>query len=205
MADKLAQMIYFYELSVAKLNKLLNFFLVNLHKLLVFIYTLLQKTLRVTLNGKAYCLFALCLTLWGCSTTLDITSIGWKTYSNSRYGFEFPYPSNWNSLTAPTNDDGIAFVSPRNSNVEIRGWASNQLSPSMTEDSETSASYNFQTTQGLRGLLLVETGNTMSSMKLKLNQNQIDYHWQGKSPSQEFSNYYPLFYYIAQQYRVGRR
>ena len=184
---------------------LLNSFIVKLHKLLVNIYTLIQKALTAMFNGKAYCLFAFCLTLWGCSTPLDITSIGWKTYSNSRYGFEFPYPSNWNSLTAPTNDDGIAFVSPRNSNVEIRGWASNQLSPSITEYNETSASYNFQTTQGLRGVLLVATENTVSSMKLKLNQNQVDYHWQGKSPSQEFSNYYPLFYYIAQQYRVTRR
>ncbi|BCL35276.1 hypothetical protein [Nostoc sp. MS1] len=159
-------------------------------------------------NGKAFCLLAFSLTLWACSTPiLDITSIRWKTYSNSRYGFEFPYPSNWNPLNAPTNDDGIAFVSPKNSDVEIRGWASNQLSKPINGDgeSETSGSYNFQTTQGLRGWLLVETGNTVSSMKLTLNQNQVEYHWQGKSPSQDFANYHPLFYYIAQQYRVTGR
>jgi hypothetical protein len=176
------------------------------HSLPILIYTFFTKALKVMLNGKAFCLAALCLTLWACSTLiLDITSISWKTYSNSRYGFEFPYPSNWTPSITPTNDDGIALVSPRNTNVEIRGWASNRLAQPIDEDSETSANYNFQTNQGLRGRLLVETGNTFSSMKLTLIQNQVEYHWQGKSPSQEFSNYHPLFYYIAQQYRITRR
>lgn len=196
-------MLKIYKLLLAIFSKNITVIKVILHNCKLTIYTLIQETLRTVLNGKTFCLFALSLTLWACSTPiLDVSSISWKTYSNLRYGFEFPYPSNWTPLTKPTNDDGIAFVSPRNSNVEIRGWASNQLSPSITEDSQGSASYNFQTTQGLRGVLLVETGNTVSSMKLTLSQNQVEYHWQGKSPSQEFSKYYPLFYYIAQQYRV---
>ncbi|MEJ1930273.1 hypothetical protein WDZ92_08300 [Nostoc sp. NIES-2111] len=199
-------MISLYVFLVANISKYIIIFAVKIHILALLIYTFCEKVLKVMLNGKAFCLAALCLTLWACSTPiLDITSISWKTYRNSRYGFEFPYPSNWTPSITPTNDDGIALVSPKNSNVEIRGWASNQLAQPIDEDSETSANYNFQTTQGLKGRLLVETGNTVSLMKLILSQNQVEYHWQGKSPSQEFSNYYPLFYYIAQQYRITRR
>lgn len=122
------------------------------------------------LNGKLFCLFALSLILWACAApVLDVSSITWKTYSNSRYGFEFPYPNNWNALSAPANDDGIALISPRNNNIEIRGWASNELPPSITNDSKTSTKGNFQTTQGLSGVLLVEIDNPVSSMTLTLN------------------------------------
>lgn len=187
-------------------NKYRVIYLVKILTLLNFIYTRQRMVLRAMLNGKWLCLCALFLILWGCNAPgLDISSVSWKTYSNSRYGFEFPYPSNWNSLTAPVNDDGIAIVSPRNNNVEIRAWASNQLPQSINQDSTKSTSPNFQTTQGLRGVLLVEVDNTVSSMTLTLTQNQVKYDWQGRSPSQEFSNYYPLFYYIAQQYRITQK
>ncbi|MBE9205488.1 hypothetical protein IQ244_02855 [Nostoc sp. LEGE 06077] len=140
---------------------------------------------------------ALSLLLWGCSKPFSVSDTQWKTYSNSRYSFEFPYPSNWTVVAAPENDDGIALVSPRSQNVEIRAWASNRL-----PDVANAIQPNFQTTQGISGVLLVEVDQHVGLMKLTLTQGQVTYYWQGKSPSQEFSKYYPLFYYIAQQYRI---
>jgi len=142
---------------------------------------------------------ALSLMLWGCiAPSVNVSDTQWKTYKNSRYGFEFPYPSNWNVLAAPENADGIALVSPRNQSVEIRAWASNRL-----PDGANNLNSNFQTTQGVSGVLLIEVDHQVSLMKLTLNQGKVTYYWQGKSQSQDFSKYYPLFYYIAQQYRIG--
>ncbi|MEA5564093.1 hypothetical protein [Anabaena sp. UHCC 0399] len=141
---------------------------------------------------------ALLLILYGCFTpSLDVTNTTWKIYKNSRYGFEFPYPSNWKTLATPTNADGIVFASPKNNSVEIRAWASNQILESITTQKP-----NFQTTQGLTGILEVEVDSAVSAMTLTLTQNQVQYNWQGRAPSQELKNYYPLFYYIAQQYRI---
>jgi hypothetical protein len=140
---------------------------------------------------------ALSLLLWGCSKPFSVSETQWQTYSNSRYGFEFPYPSNWNVLKLPDNNDGITLVSPRSQTVQIRAWATNRL-PSTVNDIET----NFQTTQGVSGVLLVEVGQQVGSMKLTITSGKVTYYWQGYSPSQDFSNYYPLFYYIAQQYRI---
>ncbi|MBD2448844.1 hypothetical protein H6G76_17115 [Nostoc sp. FACHB-152] len=140
---------------------------------------------------------ALSLLLWGCSKPFSVSDTQWKTYSNSRYGFEFPYPSNWNVLATPENADGIALASPRSQTVQIRAWASNRL-PDAINKNET----NFQTTQGVSGVLLVDIGQKVGSMKLTITQGQVTYYWQGQSLSQEFSDYYPFFYYIAQQYRI---
>ncbi|MBE9003759.1 hypothetical protein IQ259_01615 [Fortiea sp. LEGE XX443] len=143
--------------------------------------------------------------LWGCvAPSVNVSGTQWKNYKNSRYGFEFPYPSNWTVLAAPENNDGIALVSPRSQTVEIRAWASNQLPDTVNDkhNSKKNINSNFQTNQGVSGVLLVEVGQQIGSMKLTLTQGKITYYWQGHSPSQDFSNYYPLFYYIAQQYRI---
>ena len=148
---------------------------------------------------------ALLIILWGCTANdFNAGAIAWKTYSNSRYGFEFPYPSNWNSLAASENGDGIAFISPQDNSVEIRGWASHQLPNSIVTDKESVKKIkpNFQTAQGVSGVMVVEVDQRVGSMTLTLTQNQVKYCWQGRSKSQEFQDYYRLFYYIAQQYRI---
>ncbi|MEH2331934.1 hypothetical protein [Nostoc sp.] len=146
---------------------------------------------------------ALLIMLWSCTANdFNAGAIAWKTYNNSRYGFEFPYPSNWTSLVASENGDGIAFISPQDNSVEIRGWASHQL-PNDQEFVKKIKS-NFQTVQGVSGVVVVEVDRRAGSMTLTLTQSQVKYHLQGRSKSQEFQNYYRLFYYIAQQYRISK-
>jgi hypothetical protein len=139
--------------------------------------------------------------LGGCG---GFSEVGWKTYSNSRYGFEFPYPENWQSLPAPENGDGIVFVSPQDVEAEIRGWAGNRL-PSDFEQSKgakKTINPNFQTKQGIKGILLVEVTSQQSLMTLTLTQGQIKYYWQGRCNTQDFNRYYRFFYYTARQYKV---
>ncbi|MDZ8066592.1 MAG: hypothetical protein RMY64_13390 [Nostoc sp. DedQUE08] len=150
---------------------------------------------------------AVLIILWGCTANnFNAGAIAWKTYSNSRYGFEFPYPSNWISLAASENGDGIALISPQNKTVEIRGWASQQLPNSIVtnQESEKKLKPNFQTAQGVSGVLVVEVDRRLGSMTLTLTQSQVKYYWQGRSKSQEFQNYYRFFYYIAQEYRIPK-
>jgi hypothetical protein len=141
--------------------------------------------------------------LWGCSVPgFHPSSTTWKTYKNSRYDFEFPYPSNWNALLPPGNNDGIIFVAPQK-DVEMRGWAGNRLPESIsTAKVKTKTNTNFKTAQGVSGVLMVEVGQEVSSMTLTLSRERVKYYWQGRSKSQDFQNYYRLFYYIAQQYRI---
>ncbi|NEP60033.1 MAG: hypothetical protein F6K31_24015 [Symploca sp. SIO2G7] len=128
----------------------------------------------------------------------------WKTYQNPRYKFEFPYPSNWESIAMPENLDGEAFRDPNNPSVEIRGWAFNQLpeTESSSSNSTSTDSPNFTTEQGVTGQLRVEVGVDTSLMILTLNQGQVEYHWQGRSDSEQFADYYRLFNYIASQYHL---
>jgi hypothetical protein len=143
----------------------------------------------------------LLIILWGCAApSFNGSDFRWKTYRNERYGFEFPYPSNWTALRTPTNDDGIALVSPQSNTVEIRAWAVNKLPDLFTKDQKINS--NFQTAQGVSGIMLVEVDQQVSLMKLSLTQGQVKYYWQGRSQNQEFPDYYRLFYYIAQQYRI---
>ncbi len=144
---------------------------------------------------------ALLIILWGCTANdFNAGVIAWKTYSNSRYGFEFPYPSNWTSLAASENGDGMAFISPQDNSVEIRGWASHQLPND--QESVKKIKTNFQTAQRVSGVMVVEVDQRVCSMTLTLTQGQVKYYLQGRSKSQEFQDYYRLFYYIAQQYRI---
>ncbi|BBD66089.1 hypothetical protein NIES4072_02320 [Nostoc commune NIES-4072] len=144
---------------------------------------------------------ALLIILCSCTANdFNAGTIAWKTYSNSRYGFEFPYPSNWTALATPENDDGIAFLSPQDNSVEIRGWASQQLSNDREPIKKIKS--NFQTAQGVSGVLVVEVSQQIGSMTLTLTHSQVKYCLQGRSKSQDFQNYYRLFYYIAQQYRI---
>lgn len=191
MTKFISKMLYIQWLTGLKRGRIISILAAKALRLRQFFYT------KINWFSAA---IALLLILYGCFTpSLDVTDMTWKIYKNSRYGFEFPYPSNWKTLATPTNADGIVFVSPKKNTVEIRAWASNQILESIAPEKP-----NFQTTQGLTGILAVEVGNSVSSMTLTLTQNQVKYNWQGRTPSQEFQNYYPLFYYIAQQYRVSR-
>lgn len=154
---------------------------------------------------RTMCTNGLLIILWGCGTSSFNTSgLTWKTYSNSRYGFEFPYPSNWTSLPTPDNQDGIAFVAPQKTSVEMRAWAGNHLIEPFgkSRDVKTTINPNFQTAQGVSGVLVVEVDEQVSSMTLTLTHGKIKYYWQGRSPTQEFPNYYSLFNYIAHQYKI---
>lgn len=51
----------------------------------------------------------------------------WQIYHNRRFDFSFPYPSDWLALPIPDNLDGRGFTDPSNLNVEIIGWAQNNL------------------------------------------------------------------------------
>lgn len=152
-----------------------------------------------TIGGQT----ALLLSLWSCTASNLLPSrVTWNTYNNSRYGFEFPYPSNWNALPAKANNDGIVLLSPKNNSVEIRAWAAHQLPESIEQNSKTTSKPNFQTDQGVSGVLLVEIDQQISSMTLSLTQDEVQYYWQARSQNQEFSDYYHLFYYMAYQYRI---
>jgi hypothetical protein len=131
------------------------------------------------------------------------SEVTWKTYSNTHYSFEFPYPSNWNSSGNSDNNDGIAFVTPNNRNVEMRAWASKHLEVSIHEQYSREQTENFQTAEGVFGVLSVEVGQQTTSMTLTITQGQVKYNWRGESNSKEFKEYYRLFYYIAQQYKIN--
>ncbi len=145
----------------------------------------------------------LALMLSGCRPSSFSPLAGsWKTYYNSRYGFEFLYPSNWVAAPPPEDRDGQAFTLPQNPTVEIRGWASNRSA--LPKNTAKLSQSNFKTKQGLAGQLKVEIGPDVSSMLLTLNQGQFRYSWQGQAPSQQFDNYYRFFYYAAAEYQVSQ-
>ncbi|MTJ06994.1 MULTISPECIES: hypothetical protein [unclassified Anabaena] len=154
-----------------------------------------QKTLYAITSGVG-----IGMMMWGCNTNLQLNETTWKIYRNDRYGFEFPYPNTWKELGTPDNSDGIALVSPNKKTVEIRSWASKPLLKSQKSKPEP----NFQTNQGVSGVLVVEVSEKVTIMKLTITQEQLEYHWQGQSGSQEFANYYRLFYYVAQEYKISQ-
>ncbi len=145
---------------------------------------------------------SIAIIFWGCSVTRIMTpESGWKTYSNSRYGFEFPYPSHWTIIATPENADGIAFVSPDDQYIQIRSWASHQL-PEQNLGIKRKVNFNFQTAQGVPGVMVVDVGQQLTSMQLTVNKSNLKYQLYTQSDNQKFPKYYRLFYYIAQQYRI---
>jgi hypothetical protein len=151
------------------------------------------------------CLLGLVVLLSGCSPSQHRSeAIHWKTYHNERYGFEFPYPSNWIVGPIPSNGDGQVFFDPKNPTVEIRGWGGYNIQGlNATQDHPAPLKpENFTTAQGLHGALAVELGTRESSMTLTIVRDDIRYQWRGRSPSEVFDDYYRFFYYVATQYRI---
>jgi hypothetical protein len=143
--------------------------------------------------------------LSGCDRLLREQVSGWTVYENDRYEFEFPRPNNWTVSLLPSNQDGRAFIHPEDEAVEIRGWASQIRLPAEPQPIPTpipAPGVNFTTEQGLAAKLNVEIGRETSAMTLTLTLGGIVYNWEGRSPSDQFAEYYPLFNYIASQYRV---
>ncbi|MFO5471137.1 MAG: hypothetical protein ACLBM3_17110 [Dolichospermum sp.] len=147
-----------------------------------------------------------CLMVWGCNTNdFQVKDVTWKTYKNDRYGFEFPYPHTWQELRNPDNSDGVVLVLPNKKNLEIRSYASKpvlKFSPKTQEHQEQG--YNFRTNQGVFSVLTVEVKEKVTIIKLTITQAELEYYWQGQSDSQDFQNYYRLFYYIAQEYKISQ-
>lgn len=149
--------------------------------------------------------------LSGCDRLLTPES-GWETYQNSRYGFEFLYPKDWIAEPPPDNQDGQAFRAPDRPGVKVAGWASQipAASGEVTEDEVTDPKSvlpdpikeNFVTEQGLSGELEVQIAAETSSLNLTLEHEGVIYRWQGRSPSQQFEDYYKFFSYVASHYRV---
>lgn len=166
--------------------------------------------MRTCVFGKLVVSIApLVLLLFSCHASTGGMPNRWDTYRNSRYGFEFPYPSDWIPVSMPDNRDGQAFRDPNNPTLEIRGWAAYQLSDikalspkKPTRESPNPQQKNFTTDQGLTGELQVVVGSDISSMTLTLSQGKVQYNWQGQCGSQQFADHYRFFYYVARQYRL---
>ena len=147
---------------------------------------------------------ALVVTLVGCQdTSLSISS--WKTYQNPRYGFEFPYPSDWIAQPTPSNLSGQAFVATDQSRLQLRGWAQENLAPARLLSSKRQdfgSQQNFTTKQGLTGKLKVEVGDQLSSIELVITDGTIEYYLQGQASGDQFADYYRFFHYVASNYRI---
>ena len=145
---------------------------------------------------------ALVAVLLGCQSPDIAAPDNLRIYRNPRYGFEFPYPSNWVPAPPPANLDGRVFSDPDNPEASIRGFARQNLETANLKANSYPVPENFTTEQGLEGSLQTDIGLEISAMRLTLNRGEFQYVWEGRSPSEEFANYYRLFYTIARQYRV---
>jgi hypothetical protein len=144
---------------------------------------------------------ALSMLLVACREDGAALSGQWLTYRNPRYRFEFPYPDGWQVAPLPSNQDGQVFFEPQHADVEMRGWAS-QSSVGM-EWGDAAGALNFVTEQGLQGYMQVEIGAEVSTMTVTWVPNQVVYRWEGRSPSDQFDDYFKFFYYVASQFRVA--
>jgi hypothetical protein len=157
-----------------------------------------QKVMSVITSGVGVAMI-----FWGCNANnLQLQETRWNIYRNNRYGFEFPYPNGWQLLGNPDNSDGVALVAPNRKNIEIRSYASKSLLK--FSNNNLNPVPNFQTHQGFSGVLVVEVGEKLTVMKLTITQDELEYYWQGQSASPDFQNYYRLFYYIAQEYKISQ-
>ncbi len=147
----------------------------------------------------------------GCGSHDATFGTTWRTYSNERFGFEFPYPDRWVESIPPENRDGVAFGDPQNPEVEIRGWASYEppaqsanLKRGVGGDRSKPSRFllNFTTLQGVPGNLEATIGAQSSSLMLTLVEGKTRYYWRGSAPNQKFGQYYRLFNEIASRYRV---
>lgn len=146
---------------------------------------------------------AIAILLLGSCRSGDIgSSLSLKTYKNQRFGFESIYPDNWRSTPPPSNLDGQTFYHPQNPDVQISVWASYQLSPSYADSPSPRSIENFTTRQGLNGALTVVVGAQTSAIHLILEDDLVSYHFEGRSPSLAFADYYRLFYDVARQYQI---
>lgn len=169
---------------------------------------------------RGSCGILLAIILSACQLTGGKAGETWKVYRNPRYQFELPYPGDWQPAPPPDNRDGQSWHDPDNSSVEIRAWATPVITPIKSSSATTAAKKasttkqiasastprapqsNFKTQQGLLGHLQVDIGLETSSLTLTLTRNNLVFRLQGRSPSQNFVDYYPLFYQVAQQYRI---
>jgi hypothetical protein len=146
---------------------------------------------------RAIAAIGLAIAIASCQTREPSSAL--TTYNNRRFGFELVYPQAWISEPPPSNLDGRVFRDPRQPDVTILGWAGYEL----TGDRLSSpAPTNFTTRQGRTGTLTVEVGSQTSAMRLTLVGDRVSYHFEGKAPSQDFANYYGLFYQVASQLSV---
>lgn len=127
-------------------------------------------------------------------------NISWQTYANPRFGYQFPYPANWQAEKTPSNLDGQAFYHDDNPKIKMRTWAGYALTP--INKGIDHINPNFITESGEAGRLQVNIDKENTTMRLTLVKNGIQYHWQGSTPSREFANYYKFFYYVASQYQL---
>lgn len=146
----------------------------------------------------------LMLGLVACQSLKNPERVQWETYQNERYSFAFPYPDNWVPKPILGNREGREFQAPHEDTISIQGWAS-QVSevPSVSSEPNQSILPNFTTEQGMQGQLDVKIGEDVSNVRLTLMQDGVIYYWEGRSPSEDFDDYFKFFFYVAKQYEVG--
>jgi len=147
---------------------------------------------------KALILLCALVSVSACSASPSLDN--WKIYQNPRYGFTFPYPQHWQALPPPENLDGQIFAHPDRPEIQIQGFARSQVDLKGLEDGP-----NFVTNQGIKGVLTPTVETTTSRLTLRIYSHQVYYVWEGRSPSSEFAQYYPLFEQIAREYTIPVR
>ncbi len=144
---------------------------------------------------KALILLCVMISVSACAANPPLNN--WKIYQNPRYGFTFPYPDRWQAQPPPENQDGQIFSHPDRPEIQIQGFAQSQVELNGLHDGS-----NFITNQGIKGLLTPTLETTTSRLTLRIYSNQVYYVWEGRSPSSEFAQYYPLFEQIAREYTI---